>query len=119
MFSGSTILGNMDGFNRAVEMGGQIAVHTWSHPPMTTQSDMAVLGEIGWTMQVRILARARTFELTTHSSSTTTAALFLSSSDRPMAIRVRSVCIAGSADPEPSQTTEYERSRSTSSAFTP
>lgn len=29
-----------------------IAVHTWSHPYMTTMSDMEVLGEIGWTMQI-------------------------------------------------------------------
>jgi len=29
-----------------------IAVHTWSHPYMTTMTDRQVLGEIGWTMQI-------------------------------------------------------------------
>ncbi|KAH9459761.1 hypothetical protein MJO28_004566 [Puccinia striiformis f. sp. tritici] len=29
-----------------------IAVHTWSHPYMTTMTDEQVLGEIGWTMQI-------------------------------------------------------------------
>ncbi|CAH7667156.1 expressed protein [Phakopsora pachyrhizi] len=29
-----------------------LAVHTWSHPYMTTLSDEKVLGEIGWTIQI-------------------------------------------------------------------
>lgn len=37
---------------RAFNQGGHIAVHTWSHPQMTTLSDEAVMGELGWTMQV-------------------------------------------------------------------
>jgi hypothetical protein len=37
---------------RAFKQGGHIAVHTWSHPQMTTLSDEAVMGELGWTMQV-------------------------------------------------------------------
>ncbi|CCM04881.1 uncharacterized protein FIBRA_07075 [Fibroporia radiculosa] len=29
-----------------------IAVHTWTHPYMTTLSNLQVLGELGWTMQI-------------------------------------------------------------------
>jgi chitin deacetylase len=31
---------------------GDIAVHTWTHPFMTTLSNLEVLGEFGWTMQL-------------------------------------------------------------------
>lgn len=36
----------------AFHQGGHIAVHTWSHPYMTTKSNEEILGELGWTMQV-------------------------------------------------------------------
>ncbi|TBU32745.1 hypothetical protein BD311DRAFT_713628 [Dichomitus squalens] len=29
-----------------------IAVHTWTHPYMTTLSDLSVVGELGWTMEL-------------------------------------------------------------------
>lgn len=32
--------------------GHQIAVHTWSHPYLTTQSNEQIIAELGWTMQV-------------------------------------------------------------------
>ena len=31
---------------------GDVAVHTWTHPYMTTLSDLVVLGELAWTMQI-------------------------------------------------------------------
>ncbi|PLW09784.1 hypothetical protein PCANC_22293 [Puccinia coronata f. sp. avenae] len=39
-------------FATAVSQGGHIAVHTWSHPLMTTLNDKAVLGELGWSLQI-------------------------------------------------------------------
>jgi peptidoglycan/xylan/chitin deacetylase (PgdA/CDA1 family) len=36
----------------AFNQGGHIAVHTWSHPMMTTMTNEQVLGELGWTMQI-------------------------------------------------------------------
>ncbi|KIR36165.1 chitin deacetylase [Cryptococcus deuterogattii MMRL2647] len=35
----------------AVQAGGHLAVHTWSHPYMTTLTNEQVVGELGWTMQ--------------------------------------------------------------------
>lgn len=49
---GSRILSNPDAFKATVAKGDHIAVHTWSHPQMTTMTDLQVLGEIGWTSQV-------------------------------------------------------------------
>ena len=31
---------------------GDIAVHTWTHPYMTTKTNQEVLGELGWTMEL-------------------------------------------------------------------
>lgn len=39
-------------FQQAIATGGQISGHTWSHPYMTTMTDMQVLGELGWTSQI-------------------------------------------------------------------
>lgn len=39
-------------FLRAFNLGGEMAVHTWSHPLMTNQTDYGVLVELGWTMQI-------------------------------------------------------------------
>ncbi|KAK4684056.1 chitin deacetylase, partial [Tremellales sp. Uapishka_1] len=36
----------------AIAAGGHIAVHTWTHPYMTTLSNEDILGELGWTMQI-------------------------------------------------------------------
>ncbi|KAA1080083.1 hypothetical protein PGTUg99_006488 [Puccinia graminis f. sp. tritici] len=49
---GSRIQQSPDAFAVALKQGGHIAVHTWSHPLMTTLSDTAVLGELGWTLQI-------------------------------------------------------------------
>lgn len=29
-----------------------IAVHTWTHPYMTTLDNLGVLGQLGWTMEI-------------------------------------------------------------------
>ena len=31
---------------------GDIPVHTWTHPYMTTMNNLQVLGELGWTMEI-------------------------------------------------------------------
>ncbi|KAG0149582.1 hypothetical protein CROQUDRAFT_88920 [Cronartium quercuum f. sp. fusiforme G11] len=49
---GSRILENTQGLMAALQQGDHIAVHTWSHPMMSTQSDQAILGELGWTLQI-------------------------------------------------------------------
>ncbi|GAA6030047.1 hypothetical protein JCM8097_009229 [Rhodosporidiobolus ruineniae] len=51
-FIGTNILQNQDVFKQALASGGQIGVHTWTHPYMTTLTDMQILGELGWTAQV-------------------------------------------------------------------
>ncbi|EJD48407.1 glycoside hydrolase/deacetylase [Auricularia subglabra TFB-10046 SS5] len=49
---GGNILENPQEFLRAYRMNGDLAVHTFSHPYMTAQSDLGVLAELGWTMQI-------------------------------------------------------------------
>ncbi|KIY49201.1 glycoside hydrolase/deacetylase, partial [Fistulina hepatica ATCC 64428] len=51
-FIGQNILQNPHLFQQAYEYGGDIAVHTWSHPYMSTMTNEQVLGELGWTMQI-------------------------------------------------------------------
>jgi len=49
---GSNILDSPDLFIQEFELGNDIAVHTWTHPYMTTQSNESVVAELGWTMQI-------------------------------------------------------------------
>lgn len=49
---GSNIRNQPDLFTRAFKQGGDIAVHTYTHPYMTSLSDYGVLAELGWTMQI-------------------------------------------------------------------
>jgi len=49
---GSNVMYNPTQFQAALDNGGHIAVHTWSHPYMTSLTNEQVLGELGWTMQV-------------------------------------------------------------------
>ncbi|WWD18534.1 hypothetical protein CI109_102987 [Kwoniella shandongensis] len=49
---GGNILSAPTTMQDAVKAGGHIAVHTWSHPYMTTLSNEEILGELGWTMQI-------------------------------------------------------------------
>ncbi|KAJ6460830.1 carbohydrate esterase family 4 protein [Mycena vitilis] len=49
---GSNIRDMPDAFTEMYNMGHDIAVHTWTHPHMTTQSNLQVVAELGWTMQI-------------------------------------------------------------------
>ncbi|EKM59059.1 carbohydrate esterase family 4 protein [Phanerochaete carnosa HHB-10118-sp] len=50
---GVNILGNPNEFSFAFEtLGDDIAVHTWTHPYMTTLSNEQLVGEFGWTMEI-------------------------------------------------------------------
>ncbi|KAH9936960.1 carbohydrate esterase family 4 protein [Amylocystis lapponica] len=50
---GVNILQNANAFVQAFETNeDDIAVHTWTHPYMTTQTNLQVLGQLGWTMQL-------------------------------------------------------------------
>ncbi|TCD66980.1 hypothetical protein EIP91_000660 [Steccherinum ochraceum] len=52
-FIGVNIIGNPNQFNTAFQtLGDDIAVHTWTHPYMTTLSNLDVLGQLGWTVQL-------------------------------------------------------------------
>lgn len=52
-FIGVNILNNPTEFTTAYEtLKDDIAVHTWTHPYMTTLDNMALLGEFGWTMEI-------------------------------------------------------------------
>ncbi|PLW36045.1 hypothetical protein PCANC_16104 [Puccinia coronata f. sp. avenae] len=37
---------------QAWKRGDHLAVHTWTHAHLTTLSDLQILGELGWTMQI-------------------------------------------------------------------
>ncbi|KAI0774298.1 hypothetical protein C8Q74DRAFT_1218124 [Fomes fomentarius] len=50
---GVNILYNSDAFKAAYEdLQSDIAVHTWTHPYMTTMNNLQVVGELGWTMEI-------------------------------------------------------------------
>ncbi|KAJ7027130.1 carbohydrate esterase family 4 protein, partial [Mycena alexandri] len=49
---GGNILNSPDQFLQAFNLSHDIAVHTWTHPHMTTQSNIAVVAELGWTMEI-------------------------------------------------------------------
>ncbi|KAJ7825494.1 hypothetical protein B0H14DRAFT_3088623 [Mycena olivaceomarginata] len=49
---GSQIIYLPDLFTQMFNMGDDLAVHTWSHPYMTTQTNLQVVAELGWTMQL-------------------------------------------------------------------
>jgi hypothetical protein len=49
---GNNILWYPSEFQLAINAGHDIGVHTWTHPLMTTRSNLELLGEFGWTMQV-------------------------------------------------------------------
>ncbi|KAF5320726.1 hypothetical protein D9619_000933 [Psilocybe cf. subviscida] len=49
---GVHILGSPNQFKYAFEADHDIAVHTWTHPYMTTLSNLDVVGQLGWTMQL-------------------------------------------------------------------
>ncbi|GJE84012.1 carbohydrate esterase family 4 protein [Phanerochaete sordida] len=50
---GVNILNNPTEFSYAFEtLGDDIAVHTWTHPYMTTLTNEQLVGEFGWTMEI-------------------------------------------------------------------
>ncbi|KAF8165345.1 hypothetical protein B0H34DRAFT_793744 [Crassisporium funariophilum] len=49
---GVNILAYPTQFSTAFDSENDIAVHTWTHPYMTTLSNLDILGQLGWTMQL-------------------------------------------------------------------
>jgi len=49
---GINILRYPDQFNHVYGNQDDIAVHTYTHPYMTTLDNLSVLGELGWTMEI-------------------------------------------------------------------
>ncbi|KAJ6630408.1 hypothetical protein B0H10DRAFT_1774810 [Mycena sp. CBHHK59/15] len=49
---GTNILYYPQEFQKTFDQGGDIAVHTWTHPYMTTLSNLHVVAELGWTMEL-------------------------------------------------------------------
>lgn len=49
---GSQIVSYPDAFKHAMSTGQQVAVHTWSHSLMSSKTNMELLGELGWNMQI-------------------------------------------------------------------
>ncbi|RIA84559.1 Carbohydrate Esterase Family 4 protein [Glomus cerebriforme] len=46
---GSRVVENPEILQKAVNAGHQIAIHTWSHPALTTQSNEQIIAELKWT----------------------------------------------------------------------
>ena len=51
-FIGTNIIYYPDVFTTAFANKDDIAVHTWTHPYMTTKTNLEVVGELGWTMEL-------------------------------------------------------------------
>ncbi|KAF9026752.1 glycoside hydrolase/deacetylase [Hymenopellis radicata] len=49
---GINIRNEPDQFLAILEQGGDIAVHTYTHPYMTTQTNEQVVAQLGWTMEI-------------------------------------------------------------------
>ncbi|KAF9259516.1 glycoside hydrolase/deacetylase [Marasmius fiardii PR-910] len=49
---GSNVLANPNQFLAVFNYGGDCAVHTWTHPYMTTLTNEQIVAELGWTMQI-------------------------------------------------------------------
>ncbi|KAG7096959.1 hypothetical protein E1B28_004356 [Marasmius oreades] len=49
---GSNVLANPNQFLAIYNYGGDCAVHTWTHPYMTTLTNEQIVAELGWTMQI-------------------------------------------------------------------
>ncbi|KAK1234313.1 hypothetical protein PQX77_002484 [Marasmius sp. AFHP31] len=49
---GGNIVSHPSEFLEVLGYGGDVAVHTWSHPHMTTLSNEDIVAEIGWTIQI-------------------------------------------------------------------
>ncbi|KAI0068745.1 glycoside hydrolase/deacetylase [Artomyces pyxidatus] len=51
-YIGVNIINNPKEFSSAFGAGDDIAVHTWTHPYMTTLSNADVVAQLGWTLQL-------------------------------------------------------------------
>ncbi|KAI0278828.1 hypothetical protein BGY98DRAFT_1077813 [Russula aff. rugulosa BPL654] len=51
-YIGVNIINNWNEFNTAFQNEDDIAVHTWTHPYMTTLSNADVVAQLGWTLQL-------------------------------------------------------------------
>ncbi|KAJ7032460.1 chitin deacetylase [Mycena alexandri] len=49
---GSNLIFQPNDFLAAFNRGDDIAVHTWTHPQMTTKNNLEVVAELGWTMKI-------------------------------------------------------------------
>jgi chitin deacetylase len=49
---GVNMLANPQVLQDTINQGHDIAVHTWTHPQMTTLSNLDVLGQLGWTVEL-------------------------------------------------------------------
>jgi len=49
---GAAIIWNADTMKLMADSGVHLGVHTFSHSIQTTKTDMEVLGDLGWTMQL-------------------------------------------------------------------
>ena len=49
---GNNVKNYLELAQQAARRGDHLAVHTWSHPHLTTYTNEQVLGELGWTMQI-------------------------------------------------------------------
>lgn len=49
---GSRIFSHSNVFQSLDQAGEHLAVHTWSHPMLTSLPDLDIVGELGWTMQL-------------------------------------------------------------------
>ncbi|KAF8897534.1 carbohydrate esterase family 4 protein [Infundibulicybe gibba] len=49
---GINIIANPQQFGVAFNSNNDIAVHTWTHPYMTTLTNLDILGQLGWTMEL-------------------------------------------------------------------
>ena len=49
---GINILNNPGSFSQAIEQNQDIAVHTWTHPYMTTLSNLDIVAQLGWTVEI-------------------------------------------------------------------
>ncbi|KAJ7598618.1 carbohydrate esterase family 4 protein [Mycena floridula] len=53
---GYSIQQNPQAFLATLNSGHDLAVHTWSHPALTTLTDMQVVSELGWSMNILYLS---------------------------------------------------------------
>ncbi|KAL0064023.1 hypothetical protein AAF712_009091 [Marasmius tenuissimus] len=56
---GGNIVSHPSEFLEVLGYGGDVAVHTWSHPHMTTLSNEDIVAEIGWTIQIIVDSTGR------------------------------------------------------------